>query len=204
MNRTPLIQVVTLGGLPTIRARSSFHWPCFQKLGHSAGLTGSGNGSASSRDFGHLVQKGEVAVMDAADEPLAIHAGQVAAGVIVDHVLIGLPLLVAAQEQPAVGHEVVVHLDDDLEVAIGLVGEDDAAVVGNILAADERAVFDHPAAAGLVAAGTAVARLGADVPAVEVLAVEDRDEAGVVELLAFEVFGLSERGEGTPAIRAVK
>jgi hypothetical protein len=35
-----LIQVVIFGGLPTIRARSSFHRWCFQKSGHFSGGTG--------------------------------------------------------------------------------------------------------------------------------------------------------------------
>ena len=38
MNRTPLIQVVIVGGLPTIRARSSFHSPCFQNFGQSGSI----------------------------------------------------------------------------------------------------------------------------------------------------------------------
>ena len=40
MKRTTLIQVVIVGGLFTIRARSSFHFPCCHSLGHSAGLIG--------------------------------------------------------------------------------------------------------------------------------------------------------------------
>src|SRR5689334_9612588 len=42
VNFTPLIQVTMLGGLPVIRARSSFHCPCFQNFGHSFGETSSG------------------------------------------------------------------------------------------------------------------------------------------------------------------
>ena len=90
--------------------------------------------------------------MDAAGQPFAVDAGQVSVGVIVDHVLIGLALFVAAQKQPAVGHEVVVHFQHDFEVAVGLVGDDDAAVAGDVLAADDRAVFDDPPPAALVLA----------------------------------------------------
>ena len=112
---------------------------------------------------------------------------------VVDQVLIGLAFLGAAEEQAAVGPEVVVHLDDDLEVAVLLVGDDDAAVAGHVLAADDGAVLDDPVAAGLVVAGAAVAGLGADVPAVERASVEDRGESGVVK---FVTFGFEVGGEG--------
>ena len=55
MNFTPLIQVVIFGGLPSMRARSSFHSPCFQNFGHFSGVTGSGNGALVLLDLGHLV-----------------------------------------------------------------------------------------------------------------------------------------------------
>ena len=48
MNFTPLIQVVICGGLPTIRARSSFHWPWCQNVGHSASGIGNGHGDRHS------------------------------------------------------------------------------------------------------------------------------------------------------------
>ncbi len=41
----PPIQVVTCGGFPTMRARSSFQTPCFQNDGHASGPTGKGCGS---------------------------------------------------------------------------------------------------------------------------------------------------------------
>ena len=78
--------------------------------------------------------------------------------VIIDQVLIGLPFVVAAEEKAAVGPEIVVHFDDDFEVAVLGVGDHDAAVAGNVLAAGDRAVFDDPASARLVAALAAVAR----------------------------------------------
>ena len=61
--------------------------------------------------------------------------------------------LVGAEEQAAVGTEVVVHLQHDLEIAERFVGEEDAAVAGDVLAAGDGAVLDDPSATGLVAAG---------------------------------------------------
>src|SRR5262249_37755721 len=87
---------------------------------------------------------------------------------------------VAAQEQATVGAEVVLHLQGDLEVAILLVGDEDAAVTGNVLAADDGTLLDDPAPAGLVLALAAVPALGADVPALETFAVENRDETLLV------------------------
>lgn len=123
---------------------------------------------------------GEAEVQDGgfgAEFAFAVYAHEVAAGVIVDHGLVGGAVLGAAQEEAAVGAEVVVHLEDDFVVAVFLVGEEDAAVAGNVLAADDGAVLDDPAAAGLVFAGAAVAGLGAGVPAGKGFAVEDGDEA---------------------------
>ena len=57
MNFTPLIHVVTFGGFPSMRARSSFHSPGFQNFGQSAALTGQGNGLFSARDLGHVLAK---------------------------------------------------------------------------------------------------------------------------------------------------
>ena len=44
INLTPFIQVVMVGGLLIMRARSSFHCPCRQKNGQDWGNTGSGTG----------------------------------------------------------------------------------------------------------------------------------------------------------------
>src|SRR5262249_7403040 len=127
-------------------------------------------------DLGHLVAEGEVAMVEGADA-LAVDAHQVAAGVVVDHGLVGLALVVAAEEQAAVGTEVVLHLQGHLEVAVLLLGDEDAAVARLVLAADDGPVLDDPAAAaGVLALGT-VAGPGADLPALEGLAVEDGDEA---------------------------
>src|SRR5262249_27721494 len=73
-------------------------------------------------------------------------------------------------------------LQGDLEIAVLLVRDEDAAVAGDVLAADDGAVLRHPAAARLVLARPAVAGLAADVPALEALAVEDRLEAFVAGL----------------------
>jgi hypothetical protein len=37
-----LIHVVIFGGFPSMRARTSFHSPCFQNFGQSAAVTGRG------------------------------------------------------------------------------------------------------------------------------------------------------------------
>src|SRR5579883_2831539 len=109
-------------------------------------------------DLRDLAAKAEVPNRDTPREPLAVDSHQVAAGVVVDHRLIRLALLGAAEEQAAVGAEVVPHLQGDLEVAVGLVGDDDPAVPRPVLAADDRAVLDNPLPA------RAVPRLAADVP----------------------------------------
>src|SRR5205823_3626451 len=109
-----------------------------------------------------------------------------------NHGLERLALVVAAQEQPAVGAEVILHLQHDLEVAVVLlVRDDDAPVARDVLAADDGPVLDRPVAARLVLARPAVPALGADVPALERLAVEDGDVAAVA-LALFLVLPLGE------------
>src|SRR5207244_3977309 len=102
-----------------------------------------------------------------AADALAVDAHEVAVGVVVDHGLVALALFVGAQEQAAVGAEIVLHLQHDFEVRVLLIGDEDAAVAGHVLAADDHAVLDDPAATGLVFAFAAVAGLGADMPALE-------------------------------------
>src|SRR5262249_4767562 len=129
-------------------------------------------------DLGHLLEESEIANVGlAAGQAFAVNPHQVAVGVIIDHRLIGLPLFIAAQEQAAVGAEVVFHFQDDLEVAVFVIGDDDAAVAGDVLAAVDGAVLDEPFAAGLVLARPAMTSLCADVPALERLAVENGDVA---------------------------
>jgi hypothetical protein len=114
--------------------------------------------------------------------------------VIVDHSLISCAILRATEKQAAVGPEIVVHLQHHLEVAVLLLRDDDAAVAGDVLAADDSAVFDDPLAAGLVLAGGGVAGLGGNGPALEGFAVEDAGEPGVVELLGLGQLGGGRRG----------
>ena len=128
-------------------------------------------------DLGDGVLEAVVANVRLAAESLAIDAHQVAARVVVDHRLVGLAVFGAAEEQAAVGAEVVLHLDNNLEVAEVAVGEDDAAVARLVLRADDRAVLHDPAASRCVLARTTVARLGAHVPALKRLAVEEIDPA---------------------------
>src|SRR5262249_919208 len=91
--------------------------------------------------------------------------------------------VVAAQEQPTIGAEIVPHLQDDLEIAVVLLlGNHDAPVARNVLAADDGAVLDRPAAARLVLARATMPALGANLPALERLAVEDGHVALLVAL----------------------
>jgi len=111
-----------------------------------------------------------------AEPAFTVNPHEIAARVVVDHGLVGRPILRAAQKQTAVRAEIVVHLEDDLKVSKLFIRDENAAVARDILAAGNRAVFDYPSAAGLVFAGTAMAGFGAGVQAVQGLAVEDRDE----------------------------
>src|SRR5262249_12907862 len=132
---------------------------------------------------------------DSAGKPFAVDPHEVAVHVIVNHGLVRLPLLSAAQEQTAVGPEVVLHLQGHLEVAIRGIGDEKTAVAEDVLAADDGPVLDDPLAARLVLAGGAVARLGAGVPSLGRFPVEDRDEAfvaeGVILLRVLAVIGAS-------------
>ena len=143
------------GTSPVMRARRVFHSPffqCFCPVAVDAAVAGAA---------------GRVHVRQA----LAVDAADAAALEVVDHHLIGLALLVAAQEQPAVAAEVGVDLERHLEVPVPAVGEQDAAVAGTVLGGRQDAVMDGPALAVAV-----VVHL-ADVPARQVLAVEERGEA---------------------------
>ena len=68
--------------------------------------------------------------MRLAAEPFAVNAHHVPAGVVIDHRLPRLPVLGAAQKQPAVRPEIVVHFQRHLEVAISLVRDDESAIPG--------------------------------------------------------------------------
>src|SRR5205085_11089026 len=75
------------------------------------------------------------------------------------------------------------------ETAVLLLGEDDPAVTGHVLTADDRSVLDDPLTAALVLGGVAVPGLGGHLPTVERFPVEDFDEPVVVELLRFGQIG---------------
>src|SRR5262249_7697013 len=135
-----------------------------------------------------------VAVVEPADA-FAVDAHEIAAFVVVDHGLKRLAVLSAAQEQAAVEAEVVLHFEDDLEVFVFFVGDDDTAVARLVLGAGDGAVGDDPFAAGVVIALAAVSGFGADVPAVEALAVEYGDVAVVFFLLTGAV-GRKHEGSG--------
>ena len=101
MNLTPLIQVVIFGGLPTMRARNSFHSPCFQNFGQSSSGIGKGTGVSTPWILDDLdavgpVEEGEVAHVRLAAKALAVDPHQVAADVIVDHGLVALAVLGAS------------------------------------------------------------------------------------------------------------
>jgi hypothetical protein len=96
---------------------------------------------------------------------------------VVDHGLPGFAILGAAQKQTAVRSEVVVHFQRDFEIPKWLVGNYNAAIARNILAAHDGAVFDDPPSARLIFTGAAVTGLAADVPTRERLAVEDGNES---------------------------
>ena len=118
----------------------------------------------------------------AAELAFAINAHEIAVPVVVNHGLVGGAVLGAAQEQAAVRAEVIVHFEHDLVIAELFIGDQDAAVAWNVLAAGNSPIHDDPFAPGLMAAGGAVASLGASVPAVQGLAVEDGNKTFVRSL----------------------
>ena len=135
----------------------------------------------SLQDNGDLVRERKIHERRFASEPaFAVNSHEVAACVVVDHRLVGRPVLGTAQKQAAVRAEIVVRLQDNLEVSELFIGDENAAVARNILAAGNRAVFDHPSAARLMFAGTTMAGFGAGVPAIQSLAVKDGDEPIIV------------------------
>ena len=127
-------------------------------------------------EFG-LAHKAVVADGGFAAEAFAIDAHEVSAAVVIDHGLPCFAIFGAAEEEAAIGAEIVVHFEGNFEVSVLFISEDDAAVAGDVLGADDGAVLDGPFAAGLVFAGAAVAGFCADVPAFEGGAIEDGSEA---------------------------
>ena len=86
------------------------------------------------------------------------------------------------RNRPLSGAEIVVHFQRDFVIAVLFVGQQNAAVAGDVLAADDRAVFDDPSPARFVLAGSAMAGLSVGVPTFERLAVEEWLEAGLLLL----------------------
>ena len=144
-------------------------------------LCGHGEGHRCAFGFEHDViwcaLEAEVANMRLCAQAFAVDAHEIAAAVVVDHGLVALAFFGAAEEQAAVWAEVVVHFQGNLEVAELFIGDDQAAIAGEVLLACDGTIHDLPIAAGFVATCAAVAGLRADVPAREVLAIEERDEA---------------------------
>lgn len=144
------------------------------------GLNQNGQGRRCIRslhDNGDLVCESKIHEPRFTTEPaFAVNSHEIAARVVVDHRLVGRPILGTMQKQATVRAEIVVHLQDDLEVSKLFIGDENATVARDILAAGNSAVFDHPSAARLMFADAAMAGFRAGVPAVQGLAVEDRDE----------------------------
>ena len=145
MNFTPLIQVVIFGGLPSMRARSSFHSPCFQNVRPFRGCHRARERLVIGHlDLGHLVEEFEIAHVRLAADSLAVNAHQVAARVIVDHGLIALAPCRCCGGIARYRGRSRFSFPGDFEVAVLLLGDDDAAVAGNVLAADDRAILNDP------------------------------------------------------------
>ena len=127
-------------------------------------------------DLCHGIQEVEVSVMNPTRQTFAVDPGQIAVVVVIDHVLVGLTSFIASQEQATVGTIIVLHFDDYFEIAELSISENDSAVAGNVLATNDRALFQSPATTTRMHAGAAMASLSTDVPALERLAVENRFE----------------------------
>src|SRR6266849_6612708 len=140
-------------------------------------------------DAARRIEKLEILDEDVARERLAVDPADRAAGIVVDGHLISCAAFAAAQKDAAIDAEIDARLERDLDIAEGLVGEQDAAIAGAILRAGDRPVLDAPAAAAAMQAGGAVRRQRARVPAGKAVPVEDGAEAGIVELLDGEFGG---------------
>lgn len=144
------------------------------------GLDQNGQGRRCIRslhDNGDLVCESKIHERRFTTEPaFTVNSHEIPARVVVDHRLVGRPILGTAQKKPAVRAKIVIRFENDLEVPELFVGDENAAIARDILTAGNGAVFDHPSAARLMIARAAMAGFRAGVPAVEGLAVEDRDE----------------------------
>jgi len=144
------------------------------------GLNQNGQGRRCIRslhDNGDLVRETKIHDRRFTTEPaFTVKPHEIAARVVVDHRLVSRAILGTAQKQAAVRAEIVVHLQDNLEVSKFFIGDKNAAVARDILAAGNSTVFNYPSAAGLMLAGAAVAGFGAGVPTIQCVAVKDGNE----------------------------
>jgi len=124
-------------------------------------------------DLVNRIEEFEIVNVWLAADAFAVDAHEVAISMIINHGLPRFAVLGAAQKQAAVGPEVVVHFQSHFEIAELLIGDDNAAVAGNILGTEHDTVLDHPATAGLMFARAAVAGFGADMPAAEGATIEN-------------------------------
>ena len=104
-------------------------------------------------------------------QPFAVDAAHAAPGQVVERDLIRLAGLARAEEEAAVAAPVRLDLDVDLEVLVFLVGQENPALAARTLGAD-----DQPVEHVVVGRRPVVVRL-ADMPAGQILAVEDRRES---------------------------
>ena len=104
-------------------------------------------------------------------QAFTVDAAHAAPGQVVERDLIRLAGLARAEKEAAVAAPVRLDLDVDLEVLVFLVGQENPALAARILGAD-----DQPVEHVVVGRRPVVVRL-ADVPAGQILAVEDRRES---------------------------
>ncbi len=113
--------------------------------------------------------------MNPALRPRQIDGTDVAAFAVVERDLVALSVLTYAEENAAVDRIIELRFQLQLEVAVLLGGDEEAAVSGRVLVALDGAVDDVPLAADLILGKPHVA-----LPALERLAVEERDVLGGV------------------------
>ena len=104
-------------------------------------------------------------------QALTVDAAHAAPGQVVERDLIRLAGLARAEKEAAVAAPVRLDLDVDLEVLVFLVGQENPALAARTLGADDQPVEDV-----VVGRRPVVVRL-ADMPAGQILAVEDRRES---------------------------
>src|SRR6185437_9019270 len=90
------------------------------------------------------IEEREVPDVEIARQRLAVEPADRPSRVVVDEDLIGGALLGAAQEDPAVDAEIDPRLEHELDIPETLVADQDAAIAGKILRADDRPVLHPP------------------------------------------------------------